>query len=93
MGRGQRHRYGQLASSLGLTAAQQAAATQTDPNYAADAARLTEEVRDAYAAFVQALQDLDTPDAQVQQALEAFIALRRQLELRTVDYVLSKPRS
>jgi len=89
MGRGQRHRYGQLASSLGLTAAQQAAATQTDPNYTADAARLTQEVRDAYAAFVRALQDLDTPDAQVQQALEAFITSRRQLELRTVDYVLS----
>lgn len=89
MGRGQRHRYGQLASSLGLTAAQQAAATQTDPNYAADAARLTQEVRDAYAAFVQALQDLDTPDTAVHQALEEFSALRRQLELRTVDYVLS----
>jgi len=89
MGRGQRHRYGQLASSLGLTPAQQAAAAQTDPNYESDVTQLTQQVRDAYAVFVQALQDLDTLDETVRQALEAFVTLRTQLELRTVDYVLS----
>lgn len=76
------HRYGQLAPALGLTSA------QADPNYESEAARLTQEVRDAHARLAGALQDPNTSDADVQQTLDAFITLHSQLEIRTVDYVL-----
>jgi Spy/CpxP family protein refolding chaperone len=89
MGRRQRRRYGQLGSSLGLTEAQQAAATEAYPSYESDAARLAEEVRAAHARLAEVLADAETADAAVEQALEEFIGLRSELEMGTVDYVLS----
>jgi Spy/CpxP family protein refolding chaperone len=84
-----RHRYGRVGSTLGLTSAQQARAAATDPNYESEAAELTGQVRDAHGQLAEALEDPNTSDDAVRQKLEAFIALRTQLELRTVDYVLS----
>ncbi len=78
-----RHRYGQLTPALGLTSA------QTDPNYESDAAQLTQQVRDAHARLTQTLHDPNTSDAEVQQILEDFLTLHKQLEMRTVDYVLN----
>lgn len=76
------YRYGQLAPALGLTEA------QADPNYESDAARLTQQVRETHALLARAIQDPNAPDWQVQQTLEDFLAAHRELELRTVDYVL-----
>lgn len=88
-GRRMRHRYGQLAPSLGLTAAQQTEAARIDPTYDTDAAQLVQEVRQAHTELMQGLEDPNTADAVVEQALDEFLALRAELEMRTVDYVLS----
>ena len=78
-----------MASSLGLTQAQHAEAVRIDPNYESEAARLTQEVRDAHLRLAQALEDPNTSASAVQQTVEDFLAVRTQLELRTVDYVLT----
>lgn len=88
-GRRQRHRYGRLAPTLGLTEAQQSQAARIDSTYESDAAQLAQDVRQAHAQFAQGLEDPNTADAAVEQALDEFLTLRAQLEMRTVDYVLS----
>lgn len=89
MGRGAQHRYGRLASTLGLTDTQQQAADQKDPAFQADTQQLAQEIRQAHDELAQALQDPAIPDNQVSQALEKVIGLQTQLEQRTVEYVLS----
>lgn len=89
MGRGAQHHYGQLASTLGLTDAQQQAADQQDPSFQADTQQLAQQIRQAHDELAQALQDPAIPDNQVSQALEKVIGLQTQLEQRTVEYVLS----
>ena len=89
MGRGAQHRYGQLASTLGLTDAQQQAADQKDPSFQADTQQLAQQIRQAHDELAQALQDPAIPDNQVSQALEKVIGLQTQLEQRAVEYVLS----
>lgn len=88
-GRRQRHRYGQLAPTLGLTQAQQAEAARIDPTYDSDATQLAQDVRQAHTQLVGGLEDPNTADDAVQQTLDAFLTLRAELEMRTVDYVLS----
>lgn len=89
MGRGMRHRYGQLGPALGLTDVQRQAAAETDPSFEADAVRLAQQIHDAHALLAQNLEDTSVDESEVQHALEQLIALRVQLEQRTVDYVLS----
>lgn len=89
MGRGAQHRYGQLASTLGLTEAQQQAADQKDPSFQADTQQLAQQIHDAHDELAQALRDPAIPDTQVNQVLEKVIALQTHLEQRTVEYVLS----
>ena len=88
-GQRQRHRYGQLAPMLGLTKAQQSEAARINPNYESDAAQLVQEVRQAHAQLAQSLEDPNAAETVVEQALDEFLTLRAQLEMRTVDYVLS----
>jgi hypothetical protein len=88
-GRRQRHRYGQLAPTLGLTEAQQTEAARIDPTYDSDAAQLATDVRRAHTQLVQGLEDPNTAEVVVEQALGEFLTLRAKLEMRTVDYVLS----
>jgi len=91
-GRGMQYRWrrgrGALAPALRLTEAQQQAAGEIDPNYTTDAAALTEQVRTAYQTLAGTLQDINSPDESVQQALDHFIDVQTMLEERTVDYVL-----
>jgi len=89
MGRGMRRRYGQLGPALGLNDAQRQAAAENDPSFETDAARLARQIHDAYALLAQNLEDTSAADSEVQHALQELIALRAQLEQRTVDYVLS----
>ncbi len=89
MGRGAQHRYGQWASTLGLTDAQQQAADQKDPSFQADTQQLAQQIRDAHNELAQSLRDSASSDAQIGQALEKVIRFQTQLEQRTVQYVLS----
>jgi len=89
MGRGMRYRYGQLGPALGLTDEQRSAGAEKDPTFETDSVQLAQQICDAHGRLAQALEDANTPDADAQQALAKLIALRVQLEQRTVDYVLS----
>ena len=89
MGQGGRHRRGRLGPALGLTEEQRQAAAEKDPSFETDSVQLAQQIHDAHSLLAQALEDASVPESDVQQALEELIALRLQLEQRTVEYVLS----
>lgn len=85
MGRGQRA----LAPALTLTEAQQETIDQIAPDYEAECFTLMRQVRLAHLALSAVLQDAESPDESIQQALESFIAARTAFEKHTIDYVIS----
>jgi hypothetical protein len=89
MGQGSRRRRGRLGPALGLTDEQRQKAAEKDPSFETDSVQLAGEVHDAHGRLAQALEDTSAPESDVQQVLEELIALRLQLERRTVEYVLS----
>ncbi len=89
IGQGPRRRHGRLGPALGLTDEQRKAGAEKDASFEADSVQLAQQIHDAHGQLAQALEDSSAAEGDVQQALEKLIALRVQLEQRTVDYVLS----
>jgi len=91
MGMGRRQMHGQraLAPALTLTQAQQETIDQIAPNFEADCFDFMRQVRFAHMALSQTLQDADSADESIQEALESFIAARTAFEQHTIDYVIS----
>jgi uncharacterized membrane protein len=91
MGRGMMNRQrvrGNMNPIVTLTDGQQKALAEINPNNDEEAGQLTQQVIEAHAVFVQTLQDANSPNESISQALEGFIAARTALELSTIDYVL-----
>jgi Spy/CpxP family protein refolding chaperone len=91
MGMGHRQMRGQgaLAPALTLTEAQQETIDQIAPDFEADCFNLMRQVRFAHMALSQTLQDANSADESIQEALESFIAARTAFEQHTIDYVIS----
>jgi Spy/CpxP family protein refolding chaperone len=91
MGMGMRRRQmqGALAPALTLTEAQQETIDQIAPDYEVDCFNFMRQVRLAHLALSATLQDADSPDESIQQALESFIDARTAFEKHTIDYVIS----
>ena len=87
MGMGRRQ--SALAPALILTEAQQETIDKIAPDFEADCFALMRQVRFTHVALSTTLQDADSPDESIQQALESFIAARAAFEKHTIDYVIS----
>jgi Spy/CpxP family protein refolding chaperone len=90
---GMRHRQrrgqGALAPALSLTEAQQETINQIAPNFEAECLDFMRQVRFAHVALSTLLQDAESSEESIQQALESFIAARTAFEKHTIDYVIS----
>jgi Spy/CpxP family protein refolding chaperone len=89
MRRGQMHGQRALTSVLTLTGVQQQNISKISPNYETECFDLMRQVRAAHMGLSQALQDTDSSDDLIQEALESFIAARTAFEKHTIDYVIS----
>lgn len=89
MGMGMGRDRGSLGPALTLTDAQRQTIARTHPDYETQAADLAAQVRAAHMTLARTLQDSNSPDESIQQALEHFITVRTLLERQTVNYVLA----